>query len=190
CSSKRHGCSERRRRELRGRRERLSRAADRSWILEKLCTTDSRRGLLVQWLEVQTWRGNVRNSAHGRIQCAQRGDGSDGSAILRCTENKGRQRIQALFRHRAATRSARGSARGESYRRFRPSSNRYRAYDAGASSSLPRPSHLGSFRATLQHNTARGFSTATFRRFESGGRGFFFPRCRPGANPGKRRSKI
>src|SRR5205823_9763168 len=117
------------------------------------------------------------------------GDGSDGCAILRCTENKGRQRIQALFRHCAATGSARGSAWGESDRRFRPSSNRYRAYDAGASSSLSRPSHLGSFRTTLQHDTASGFSTATFRRFESGGRRFYFPSCQVGANPGEREVK-
>src|SRR5216110_3475807 len=63
------------------------------------------------------------------------------------------------------------------------------AHDAGASSSLSRPPHLGSFRATLEHDTAGGFSTATFRRIESGGRRFYFPSRQAGANPGEREVK-
>ena len=54
---------------------------------------------------------DFRNSAGRRIQCAQRRDGGDGGAVLRCAEGENRQRVQE-FSGIARRQEVRGEARG------------------------------------------------------------------------------
>src|SRR5207248_5876783 len=82
--------------------------------------------------------------------------------------------------------SARRSARRESDRRFRSSSDRDRANIAGFAAALSRTAALGGLRTALEHDAARNFSKRTSGSAQAGGRRFYLPGGTAGTNPGSR----
>ena len=117
---------------------------------------------------------NVRNAAMAAIA----------AAILPACLSEDSRGAQEFQGNRAPAGSTRRSARRQGDRRFRSSSDRYRADPAGDAASLSRPSDMGGFRAAIEHYAARGFSAAIAGCVETGRRRFYLAGGAAGTDPG------